>query len=138
MPEVEARRRLGAAAVARLATVGPAGQPHIVPITFAMDGDRLYSAVDFKPKTTAHLQRLRNIRADPHVSVLADHYTGDWARLWWVRADGEASVLDGPDGLARPLRLLAERYEQYRERLPAGPVICVLVQRWTGWAASGG
>jgi PPOX class probable F420-dependent enzyme len=124
--------------VARLATVSPAGRPHIVPITFALDGNRLYSAVDFKPKTSARLQRLRNIRAHPHVSVLADHYTADWARLWWVRADGQASVLDQPADMAGPLRLLARRYEQYRERPPAGPVICVLVRRWTGWAASAG
>lgn len=107
-------------------------------MTFALDGDRIFSAVDFKPKTTAYLQRLRNIRADPHAAVLADHYSGDWTQLWWVRADGEASILDQPADTARPLRLLAQRYEQYRERPPAGPVICVLVQHWTGWAASGG
>jgi PPOX class probable F420-dependent enzyme len=124
--------------VARLATVGPAGGPHIVPITFVLDGDRIYSAVDFKPKTTAHLRRLRNIRADPHAAILADHYAADWARLWWVRADGQASVLDEPADIAGPLRLLAARYPQYRERPAAGPVICVLVHRWTGWAASAG
>ena len=124
--------------MARLATVSPAGRPHVVPITFALDGNHLYSAVDFKPKTTARLQRLRNIQAGPDVSVLADHYTRDWARLWWVRADGQASVLDEPADMAGPLRLLAERYEQYREWPPAGPVICVLVQHWTGWAASAG
>jgi PPOX class probable F420-dependent enzyme len=122
--------------VARLATISPAG-PHIVPITFALDGDRIYTAVDFKPKTTAHLRRLRNIRADPRVAVLADHYAGDWTRLWWVRADGQASVLDEPARMAGPVRLLAARYPQYRERPPAGPVICVHVRRWTGWAASG-
>ncbi len=124
--------------MARLATVTPEGRPHIVPMTFALDGERIFSAVDFKPKTTAYLQRLRNIRADPHAAVLADHYSGDWTQLWWVRADGEASILDQPADTARPLRLLAQRYEQYRERPPPGPVICVLVQHWTGWAASGG
>jgi PPOX class probable F420-dependent enzyme len=137
LPGEEARRRFGTAAVARLATVGRAARPHIVPITFALDGDRIYSAVDFKPKTTARLRRLDNIRADPQVAVLADHYTSDWDRLWWVRADGQAAVLDQPADMAGPLGLLAERYPQYREQPPAGPVICVLVQRWTGWAASG-
>jgi len=124
--------------VARLATVSPAGRPHIVPVTFALAGDRIYSAVDFKPKTTMRLQRLDNIRAHPQVAVLADHYSGDWARLWWVRADGHATVLEEPADMAAPLGLLAERYEQYRERLPAGPVVCVQVRRWTGWAASAG
>jgi PPOX class probable F420-dependent enzyme len=136
LPQDEARRRLGTSAVARLATVTPAGRPHIVPITFALDADRIYSAVDFKPKTTAYLQRLRNIRANPDVAVLADHYAGDWSRLWWVRADGQASVLEEPADMAGPLRLLAERYPQYRERPPAGPMVCVLVEHWTGWAAA--
>ena len=138
-----ARRLFASAAVARLATVSPAGHPHLVPVTFVLDsdpgrGDRLYTAVDAKPKTTTRLQRLRNIRANPQVAVLADHYEPDWARLWWVRADGRASILDEPSDMAPALRLLAERYPQYREQLPGGPVICVQVDRWTGWAAAPG
>ena len=131
----EARRRFAAAPVARLATVGPAGQPHLVPVTFAVDGDHIYTAVDAKPKTTANLRRLRNIAADPRVALLADHYEADWAELWWARADGTASLLGHPGDMAGPLRLLAARYPQYRASPPAGPVICVRVARWTGWAA---
>jgi len=108
--------------VAQLATVGPTGRPHIVPVTFVLAGGSLYTAVDAKPKTTTRLQRLRNIRADPRVAVLADHYAEDWDRLWWVRADGTASILDGAHEMAGPRRLLAERYPQYRamtlEQLP--------------------
>jgi PPOX class probable F420-dependent enzyme len=121
--------------VARLATVGAHGRPHIVPITFALDGDVIYSAVDAKPKTTARLRRLRNIAASPRVSVLADHYDDDWDRLWWVRADGTASIVADPAGMSRPLRLLAERYEQYRAGPPAGPVVRIMAEHWVGWAA---
>ena len=131
----EARRRFAAAPVARLATVGPAGQPHLVPVTFTVDGDHVYTAVDAKPKSTSDLRRLRNIAADPRVALLADHYEADWAELWWARADGTASVLDRPADMAGPLRLLTARYPQYRASTPAGPVICVQVTRWTGWAA---
>ena len=135
----EARLRFAGAAVARLATLGPNGRPHIVPITFAVDGDQIYTAVDeVKPKTTAHLRRLRNIAADPRVSLLADHYEGDWERLWWVRADGTATLLGEPGQMTGPLSLLARRYPQYRASQPGGPVIRVLVERWTGWAASAG
>ncbi len=133
----EARRRFAAAPVARLATVGPAGQPHLVPVTFAVDGDRVYTAVDAKPKTTTDLRRLRNIAVDPRVAVLADHYEADWAALWWARADGTAVLLDRPADMAGPLRLLATRYPQYRASPPAGPVIRIQVTRWTGWAARG-
>lgn len=134
----EARQRFAGATVARLATVGAAGRPHLVPVTFVVDGDHIYTAVDAKPKTTANLRRLRNIAENPRVAVLADHYEEDWDALWWARADGLASLLDRPQDMARPLELLVARYRQYRASPPAGPVISVRVARWSGWAASAG
>ena len=92
LTEEDARARLTAARVARLATTGADGQPHLVPVTFAVDGELIYVAVDHKPKTTVNLRRLRNIRENPRVAVLADHYAPDWDTLWWVRVDGRASV----------------------------------------------
>src|ERR1035441_259583 len=87
------------------------------------------------PKTTSALARLRHIRADPRVALLADHYAEDWTALWWVRADGDAAILAGPAAIEGPVRLLAKRYPQYRDLPPAGPVIAIRVSRWTGWAA---
>ena len=136
MTESEARRRLATARVARLATVTSACTPHIVPVTFAVDGDLIYTAVDAKPKTTTALQRLRNIRANSAVAVLADQYQDDWSRLWWARADGQAAVLDEPGAMLAPLRRLVERYPQYQESPPEGPVIVVSVHRWSGWQAT--
>ena len=141
----DARRRLAGVRVARLATVSPAGLPHVVPFTFALGSrargagsgpeDYIYSAVDAKPKSSTDLRRLRNIRANPRVAVLADHYEDDWDRLWWVRADGQAAILDDPATMAPALALLAGRYPQYRQHPPAGPVISIHVDRWTGWTA---
>jgi PPOX class probable F420-dependent enzyme len=136
LTERDARQRFAGAAVARLATVTEAGRPHLVPVTFAVDGDRIYVAVDAKPKSTRNLRRLRNIRANPQVAVLADRYGDDWAALWWVRADGRAVIVDDPRQMAGPVALLAGRYPQYRELPPAGPVIEITVERWTGWAAA--
>ena len=140
LPEPDARQRFASAPVARLATAGLDGRPHLVPVTFVLDsgpapGDRIYIAVDAKPKTTTDLRRLRNIGADPRVAVLADHYEDDWDALWWVRADGLAAILSQPEDMAGPLYLLAARYRQYQENPPAGPVIAIAVERWTGWAA---
>jgi len=88
------------ARVARLATVGADGNPHVVPICFALDGDTLYTAVDAKPKSTRALRRLANIRANPRVEVVIDHYEDDWTRLWWVRLAGRARVVESdPRGL---------------------------------------
>jgi PPOX class probable F420-dependent enzyme len=133
-----ARERFVAARVARLATVDPAGRPHLVPVVFALDGDTVYSAVDAKPKRTTRLRRLANAAANPHVALLADHYDdADWTALWWVRADGTARVLDpGMDEALRALDLLAGRYGQYRSARPAGPVLAVDVERWSGWSAA--
>jgi PPOX class probable F420-dependent enzyme len=130
----EARRRFASASVARLATVGADGRPHVVPIVFALVGDTIYSAVDQKPKRTTKLRRLANIEANPKVSVLVDHYEDDWQKLWWVRADGRAQVLD-PSEANEAIDRLAERYEQYVAERPAGPVLAIEVERWSGWSA---
>jgi PPOX class probable F420-dependent enzyme len=131
----EARGLFAQARVARLATVAATGRPHVVPVVFAPAGDVVYSAVDEKPKRTRRLQRLENVRSNPHVALLADHYDdADWSALWWVRADGVARVLEGADA-APGIALLAERYAQYRETPPRGPVLAVAVERWSGWHA---
>jgi PPOX class probable F420-dependent enzyme len=132
----EARRLFASVRVARFATVSEAGRPHLVPCTFAVAGDLLYTAVDHKPKTTTNLQRLRNIRANPQVSMLADHYDEDWTALWWVRADGRASIIEDESAMTAPLDLLAARYPQYATQRPAGPVILIEVERWSGWSAT--
>ncbi|MFL5737245.1 MAG: TIGR03668 family PPOX class F420-dependent oxidoreductase [Actinomycetota bacterium] len=131
-----ARERLETARVARLATVRPDGSPHLVPFVFAVEDDRVYSAVDDKPKRSPELQRLANIAREPRVCVLADHYEEDWSGLWWVRADGRAVALpEGDDQEEREhaLDLLAERYVAYRERRPSGAVVRIDVDRWTTW-----
>lgn len=128
------RRRLAEAQVARLATIDPQGRPHLVPITFALERDTIYFAVDRKPKRTTDLQRLRNITANPAVSVLVDHYDDEWDHLWWVRADGTAKVLD-PHDAGPAIDLLASRYRQYRGARPTGPAVAISIQRITGWSA---
>jgi len=140
----EARRRFAGAAVARLATADRSGRPHIVPIVFALSppgagaADHVYSAVDHKPKRSTALRRLANVEENPSVALLVDHYGDDWDELWWVRADGLARVV-GPatDEAALARRLLADRYPQYRDRPPSGPVLAVRVVRWSGWSARG-
>jgi PPOX class probable F420-dependent enzyme len=135
MDRAESRRRFVTATVARLATVGSGGEPHLVPITFAvLGGDTLVSAVDHKPKRTTALRRLDNIEGNPRVSVLVDHYEDDWTRLWWVRADGLARV--GKAAPAGAADALAERYPAYRTQPPRGPFIVVEIQRYRGWAAT--
>jgi PPOX class probable F420-dependent enzyme len=133
----QARERFASARVARLATADRDGRPHLVPIVFAVEEDRVYSAVDAKPKRTTALRRLANVRENPAVALLVDHYDdADWEALWWVRADGRGRVLAPEDAEAvRALDLLRERYPRLRG---AGEVLAVDVERWSGWVAAPG
>lgn len=129
------RQRVVEARVARLGTVTAEGHPHLVPCCFALDGDVLYTAVDgVKVKSTRALRRLDNIRHHPATCVLVDHYADDWSTLWWVRMDGRARVVDaGSADELTGVRLLAEKYQQYRDVPPPGPVIAVEVTHWLAW-----
>ena len=103
-----------------------------MPVVFAVAHDLIYFAVDAKPKRTTDLKRLRNIAANPAVSLLVDHYEDDWSRLWWVRVDGAARIVDDP---ARAVELLAGKYPQYVASPPPGPVVEITIERMTGWSA---
>ncbi len=136
MTEQEARRRFMAARVARLATVTPINDPHVVPICFAVDeedeAETIYSAVDAKPKTTPDLKRLRNIEQNPRVALLVDHYDEDWEQVWWVRVDGNATVEDDHQ---HGRQLLAAKYRQYGQAPEGlGRVVVITPTRWRFWA----
>ena len=104
-----------------------------MPCTFALvDDDTIVTAIDHKPKRTTRLQRLENIRRNPSVTVLADHYDEDWSALWWVRARGNAHVVDEPEPAL--IEVLVAKYEQYRAHPPTGAVIVIRVTELTGWS----
>ena len=130
------RALVEAARVARLATVGADGAPHLVPVCFALVGDTMFSAVDDKPKRTSRLRRIANIEATGRACVLVDEYDdGNWARLWWVRLDSSARLVEDPAELTRARSVLVGKYPQYADTPPSGPVIALDITRWTAWSA---
>jgi PPOX class probable F420-dependent enzyme len=133
--EIDARDWFAGAPVAQLATVAPDGAPHLVPVVFAADGDGVYTAVDAKRKSTKRLRRLANIEGNPRVSMLVDHYADDWTQLWWVRADGMATIHYSGEEMWTAYHLLRTKYPQYEKISLDGPVIAVAVQRWSSWVA---
>jgi PPOX class probable F420-dependent enzyme len=130
----QARARFADSPVAVLGTVDATGAAHLVPVTYVVSGDLVFIAIDDKPKRDQDLKRLRNIAAEPRVSLLAQHYQEDWSGLWWARADGTARVIDPADMPFAVLGGLMGRYAWYRTHQPNGPVIEVTVQKWSGWA----
>jgi PPOX class probable F420-dependent enzyme len=129
-----AEDRFATARVAHLATVNANGHPHLIPVTFALAMATVYIAIDHKPKTTRELRRIRNIRTNPAVTLLVDHYDDQWTNLWWARADGTATILDAPATMRKPIDLLVAKYPQYQAVRPEGPVIAVEVHKWADWS----
>jgi PPOX class probable F420-dependent enzyme len=136
MRPAEARRLLAGARVAVLGTIGPGGRPDLVPVSFAVAGDTILTAVDGKPKRTTALQRHANLRRDPRASLLAQQWDEDWSALWWVRASGSATLHDDGPEVGRALDLLRAKYPQYQQVALGPPVVVVAVTRWTGWQAT--
>jgi PPOX class probable F420-dependent enzyme len=132
-----ARLLLERSRVARLGLVDDEGSPRVLPVTYAVAGNALVTAVDVeKPKRVPpeRLARLRWLGARPLAALTVDHYEEDWSQLAWVQAIGAVSILDAadaPDALAA----LAARYAPYRERPPAGPVIALEPDRVLWWRA---
>jgi PPOX class probable F420-dependent enzyme len=130
----DCRVRAGRQRVARMATTGADLRPHLVPVTFALTGDVVMTAVDQKPKATTDLRRLRNIADNPRVALLWDRYDEDWTRLWWVRGDGIAEVVHTGDRWDAAVAALRQRYPQYLPSPPHGPAVLVTVDSWAGWS----
>ena len=134
-----ARALVENARIAHLATADRAAKPHLVPICFALVGERLYSVVDDKPKRNARsMKRLRNIAANPCVAVLVDRWDEDWSRLAWVRLQGDANVVAEEAEYAAAVAALRAKYPQYKDARFARashPLIRVAIARVTAWQA---
>jgi PPOX class probable F420-dependent enzyme len=121
--------------VARLGLIDDDGAPRVLPVTYALVGDAVVSAVDDKPKRVpgAELARVRWLRARPQAALTVDRYDDDWSRLAWVQVLGTVSVRDVD---AESLRALAAKYAPYRERAPGGPLLVLRVERCVWWRAA--
>jgi len=125
--------------VARLATLSAAGAPELVPVVFARSGGALWSPIDGKSKRGPELARVRNVRADPRVCLLLDHYDADWSQLWWLRIDGRAAAvgLDAP-GAGAAAEALRAKYPRYAQGVTplftgAPTLLRIEVVRAFGW-----
>jgi PPOX class probable F420-dependent enzyme len=125
---------LEAERVARLGFLDDRGHPRVLPITYAVAGDAVWSAIDDKPKRAAEPARVRYLRHRPEVALCVDRYADDWTRLAWVQLLGRVEVVPVERGGAG-LEALIERYVAYRERRPPGPLLRLEVERALHWSA---
>ncbi|MDQ4003825.1 MAG: TIGR03668 family PPOX class F420-dependent oxidoreductase [Actinomycetota bacterium] len=125
--------------VARLATAGEEGEPHVVPVCFAYTPGSIYIALDEKPKDVppTYLKRVRNILENPQVALVADRYAEDWDLLAFVMVRGQAKLVEpGTEEHAAAVRLLRGKYHQYeRMKIEENPIISIRPERAASWGA---
>jgi PPOX class probable F420-dependent enzyme len=121
--------------VARLAFIDDAGHPRVLPVTYAIAGGAIWSAIDQKPKRPGEPARVRYLRERPEAALCVDRYEDDWERLAWVQLLVRVEVVRAEDAAAA-LGALAAKYPQYRERPPPGPLLRLGTERALCWRAT--
>jgi PPOX class probable F420-dependent enzyme len=138
------RAFLESARRAVMATIAPDGHPRLVPICFVLAGEPpvLYTPIDDKPKRDDDplaLARVRDIAADPRVTILVDRWDEDWTRLAWLRAEGRATLLEpgaGHGEHSAAMAALRVKYVQYEtHRLEQRPVTRITIERVISWGS---
>jgi PPOX class probable F420-dependent enzyme len=121
--------------VARLALLDEEDLPRVLPVTFAVLGDAVWSAIDRKPKRAVEPARVRRLSRRPEAAVLVDRYDDDWSWLAWVELRGRVSIVAAADA-APALAALTAKYPQYVDEPPPGPLLRLAVERATCWNAA--
>ncbi len=122
--------------MARLGIADDDGHPRVLPVTYAVLGSAIVTAVDHKPKRVPadRLARIRWLRARPRTALTVDRYDEDWSQLEWVQALGPMTILEAADA-PEAIAALAERYGAYRNQPPGGPVLSLAPDRVLWWRA---
>jgi PPOX class probable F420-dependent enzyme len=123
------------ARVARLGYVDEDDHPRVLPVTFAVAGDAVWSAIDEKPKRTPEPARVAHLRRRPEAALLVDLYDDDWSRLAWVQLLGRVEVLP-VESAPEAMEALARKYPPYAERTPPGPLLRLSVERTRQWRST--
>jgi PPOX class probable F420-dependent enzyme len=131
-----AHELLASERVARIAYVDEDDHPRVLPVTFAVAADAVWSAIDEKPKRASEPARLRHLRRRPEAALLVDVYDDDWSRLAWVQLLGRVDVLP-TDSAPEAMEALAAKYAPYAERTPPGPLLRLSVERSRQWRSTG-
>ena len=128
---------LRSARVGRLGLLDHEGAPRVLPVTFAVAEERIWSAIDQKPKRSGEPARLRFLRRDPRAALTVDRYSDEWDELAWVQVLGRVSIVEVGEGPAG-LEALRAKYEQYREEAHPGPLLAMRPERYLWWRAAEG
>ncbi|MEU0544544.1 PPOX class F420-dependent oxidoreductase [Nocardia sp. NPDC005978] len=103
MSDLEIAEFLQRSRIATLATLGPAGTPHLTAMWFGLINGEIWF------ETKAKSQKAVNLRRDPRVTVLVE--AGDtYDQLRGVSIEGRAEIIDDADALFQVGISVWERY----------------------------
>jgi len=97
MSEDEVRAFLNASKTIILTSIGPGGYPHPMPMWFGLDPDGSVRMTTFRAS-----QKVKNLKRDPRVSLLAESGE-EYAELMGVVLYGRAQVIDDLDAVTQTL-----------------------------------
>jgi PPOX class probable F420-dependent enzyme len=110
------------ARVCRLATVSAEGVPHAVPVCHALQGQKLYIG------SGDDATKVRNLGANPRVSVVVDEYSDHWGSLKGVMIQGRARLIERGPEFTRARARLYEKYPQYPKEAALSASDSVIVE----------
>lgn len=128
-----ARELLATERVARLGLLDEDDRPRVQPVTYAVAGDFVYTAIDDKPKR-GEPARVRRLRRNPWAALTADRYSDNWSELAWVQVLGRVEVVP-VEFDAFGFEALRAKYAQYAEHPPGGPLLRLVPERALSWRA---
>ena len=127
---------LGAARVGHLGMLDGSGRPRVLPVTYAIADGSGWTVIDNKPKRAgAEPARIRWLRERSQAALTVDRYSDEWTELRWVQLLGDVTIIGGPPS-GPGMAALADRYPQYGEDPPPGPLLRLSITRAIWWKAS--
>lgn len=108
--------------VCRMATASSEGQPHLVPVCHVLSGGKIYIG------SGDDGTKIRNLRANPRVTVTVDLYSDHWASLRGVMVQGRARLIERGAAFRRARKKLYEKYPQYAKEAAISPADSVILE----------
>lgn len=108
--------------VCRFGTVSGEGMPHVVPVCHVFADGKIYVG------SGDDATKVRNIKANPRVTVTVDAYSDHWAGLRGVMLQGTATVIEGGPRFRRARRRLYDKYPQYPKEAALAETDSVIVE----------
>ena len=93
--------------VCRVATAGPGGMPHLVPVCQVVADGKIYFASGNDGR------KALNLAANPRVAVTIDLYSDDWTHIKGVMVQGWARLYARGPRFRKIRALLYRKYPQY-------------------------